>query len=724
MIVQVIFRLENHSPGHRQTIPTIRRYSPMSQARGNTSSRSPQKRMKASVTSLLRNWLKLFAPAAFALSLLPPLSAQSQPSPQAALTDMSLEDLMNIKVTSVSRKEQKLSKTAAAVYVIEEEDIRRSGATNIPDLLRMAPGVDVAQVDANTWAISIRGFNDRLANEVLVLIDGRTVYTPTTSGVFWDELDVPLVDIDRIEITRGPGGTVWGANAVNGVISIITKSAEATQGAAISAGGGSQGKAQSLAQYGGQIGQTGTYRVFGDYSNQGNLTASNGQSAAADGWHMMHGGFRSDWQISPADSMTVQGEFLQANEGQTINVVFASQLPLQETFNDSVAFDSGNLLARWNHKLANGSETSLQVYLDRYNRYDLGGHEALNTLDIDFQHHLRLGSRHDIVWGAGYRAMADNHTAGYGKEYFPASLTNSLFSTFIQDEIALSETLWLTLGSKFEHIPYTRFQYEPSAKLLWQPTQNQAVWVSASRAIVQTSREDVSLHVDEYTFATPGGGFGVAEVMGDPSAKAEQLYDFEVGYRVQASRHFSLDTATFSSYYRDLLTAVPGTPFLASGPGTSYVVLPLLFENVARAHTYGAEAAGTWTATQRWKITPSVSAIHLSTSDNAGGTNVPEDADNTPQFQAQIRSAFRLTRNLDWDVALWHIGRLRDGGDGPVPAYNRVDSMFAWRVGMYTEFSVVGQNLLTPLHAEFHNAYEVRRTLVERSVFGKVIWRF
>jgi iron complex outermembrane receptor protein len=631
---------------------------------------------------------------------------------------------MNIEVTSVSRKEEKLSKTAAAVYVINQDDIRRSGATNIPDLLRMAPGVDVAQIDANAWAISIRGFNNRLANDVLVLIDGRTVYTPTTSGVFWDELDVPLIDIDRIEITRGPGGTVWGANAVNGVINIITKNAADTQGAVVSGGGGSQGAAQGLAQYGGGIGQIGTYRVFGGYSNQGNLTASDGRSAAADGWDMFNGGFRSDWRLSPADSMTVQGDFLQTSEGQTISVVFANQLPLQRTFNDAVKFDSGNLLARWNHKLANGSDTALQVYFDRYNRDDLGVHEALNTLDLDFQQHLKPGTRHDIVWGAGYRLMADNHTDGYGKAYVPLSLTNSLFSTFIQDEIALSHSLWLTLGSKFEHVPYSGFEYEPSAKFLWQPTHRQAIWVSASRAIVQPSREDVSLRVDQYTFPTPGGGFGVAEVIGNPNTRAEQLFDFEAGYRVQLKRRFSLDLATFSSYYRDLLTAVPEAPFPNSGPGSSYLIFPFVFENIARAHTYGAEAAGTWTVTRRWRITPSLSAIHLATSNNADGTNVPEDADNTPQLQAQIRSSFDLSKNLEWDLSAWHIGRLRDGGDGAVPAYNRLDTRFAWRLGEFTEFSVVGQNLLTPLHAEFHNAYEVRRTLVERSAFGRITWRF
>jgi len=668
--------------------------------------------------------LKLIAHAAFALSLLPVLSAQPQSSPPPDLADASLEDLMNIEVTSVSRKEQKLSNTAAAVYVINQETIRRSGATNIPDLLRMVPGVDVAQIDANTWAISIRGFNDRYANKVLVLVDGRTVYTPTTSGVYWDQLDVPLEDIERVEVTRGPGGTVWGANAVNGVINIITKSAKATQGALVSTGGGSQGAARGLAQYGGEIGQSGTFRVFGDYLNQGNLTASDGYSPAADGWHMLHGGFRSDWTLSPSDSLTVQGDLLETGEGQTINVVFANQLPLEETFNDAVAVGSGNLLARWNHTLAGGSNTSLQVYFDREDRHDEGVHEGLNTLDVDFQHHLRLGSRHDIVWGAGYRVTADNHADGYGKAYVPLSRTNNLYSAFVQDEIALTDTLRFTLGSKFEHNAYTGFAYEPSAKLLWQPAPRQTVWVSASRAIVQTSREEADLIVDEYTLPAQGGGFGVAQVLGNPDAKAEILYDFETGYRVQVNKGFSLDIAAFSSYYHDLADVLPGDPFFTQDEGPPHWILPLVFQYVARAHTYGAEADVDWKVSRRWRISPGLSAIHLTSSNNEGGLEVPEDEDNTPEFQAQVRSSLDLAKNIDWDAAIYHVGRLRDGGDGAVPAFNRVDSRLAWRVGKSTELSVVGQNLLTPLHAEFHNAFEVRRTLVERSVFGKITWRF
>jgi iron complex outermembrane receptor protein len=504
------------------------------------------------------------------------------------------------------------------------------------------------------------------------------------------------------------------------VINIITKSADATQGGAVSAGGGSQGTARGLAQYGGKIGQSGTYWVFGDYSNQGNLPASEGTSAAADGWHMSHGGFRSDWKLSPSDSLTVQGDFIQTSEGQTITAVFAGQLPLEKTFNDVIDTDSGNVLARWGHKPANGSETSLQVYFDRYNCLDLGAHEALDNLDVDFQGHLTLGDRHDIVWGAGYRLTGDSEAAGYDRTYVPLSRTTNLFSTFIQDEIGLGRSVWFTLGSKFEHNAYTGFEYEPGAKLLWQPTPLQTIWLSAARAVVQTSRLEANLLVDLAVFPIPGGGFGVAQVQGNPNSEARQLYDYEAGYRVEVNKQFSLDVATFSSSCRNMAGAVAGAVNFTTDEGPPRAVLPLVFQYGASAQTWGAEAFGTWTVTRRWKISPSLSAIHP-TADNV---YLVEDEDSTPQLQAQIRSSLDLTSRLDWDVAVWHIGRLRDGGDGAVPAYNRVDTRLAWRVGEFTELSVVGQNLLTPRHAEFHNEYEVQRTLVERSAFGKIAWHF
>ena len=281
----------------------------------------------------------------------PGLAQNSTPSD---LTQVSLEDLMNMQVTSVSKKGQNLKKTGAAVFVINQEDIRRSGVTNIPDLLRMAPGVDVARIDANTWAISIRGFNYRYSSRVLVLIDGRTVYTPTFSGVFWDEQDVPLEDIDRIEVIRGPGGTVWGANAVNGVINIITKSSKDTQGGLVTAGTGSEQSADGLFQYGGKAGQKGHYRVFGRYFNVEN-SARAGGGPAADGWHGSHGGFRSDWNPSDRDAVTVQGDLFGTSEGQTVTTLFSNQLPDFRTLNDKVTVGSGNVLGRWNHTFSNGS---------------------------------------------------------------------------------------------------------------------------------------------------------------------------------------------------------------------------------------------------------------------------------------------------------------------------------------------------------------------------------
>jgi iron complex outermembrane recepter protein len=653
------------------------------------------------------------------------MAIRAQNPPATNLTDISLEDLMNVQVTSVSKKEQKLSQTGAAVYVITQEDIRRSGATNIPDLLRQAPGVEVAQIDANTYAISIRGFNDRLADKVLVMIDGRTVYTPTTSGVYWDQQDVPLEDIDRIEVIRGPGGTVWGANAVNGVINIITKSAKDIKGGLVRTDGGSQGAAGGLVQYGGEIGQSGAYRAFENYSNTGNLTLPDGQGGA-DGWHMFHSGFRSDWTLSPNDTMTVQGDFMQTSEGQTISVVFANALPLMRTFNDAIATGAGNFLGRWNHTLSNGSTMSLQVYYDRYTRLDEGVHEGLNTFDFDFQHHLRIGSRNDVVWGLGYRSTSDSHTAGYGKTYAPLSQANSLFSVFAQDQIRLAESLSLTVGSKLEHQPYTGFQFEPSAQLVWTPTDRQTVWISASQAVKEVSREEEALQIEPYTFALPGGGFGVAQYNGNTKAQAERFRDFEIGYRTQPVKQFSVDVTAFGGLYHNLETLDPGTPYFTTDQGTPHVVLPFFFGNTAGAHTYGAEVFANWNVTSRWRISAGDSAIHLNVILDPGSqdTDEPERADNTPENQIQVRSQVNLTRNLEWDSAAYYVGHLRDGGNGPVPAYTRVDTRLGWRMGRHIELSLAGQNLLAPRHAEFHDAYEVNNTLVQRSVLGKITLRF
>jgi iron complex outermembrane receptor protein len=645
------------------------------------------------------------------------------------LAQTSLEDLMNIEVTSVSKKEQKLSQVGAAVFVITQEDIRRSGSTNIPDLLRMVPGIHVAQIDANIWAISIRGFTDRYGDKVLVLIDGRSVYSPLTSGVNWDQQDVPLEDIDRIEVIRGPGGTVWGANAVNGVINIITKSAEATRGGLVMASAGSQESLQGLLQYGGTMGQKGAYRVFGSYGNVGNLPSPSGETVA-DGWHKFHSGFRSDWDLSPRDSLTVQGDLFQSREGQTLDTLFSKDLPREAIIDDTITVSAGNILGRWNHILANGSDTTFQVYYDGYHRVDRGLSEMRNTLDFDFHHHLTVGSRQEIVWGLGYRTTSDNTTPGYAATYTPAGRRDSLFSAFLQDDIRLTNSLSLTLGSKFEHNSYTGFEYEPSAQLVWNLNNRQAFWASASRAIRQPSRADFDLNVYVATFPA-GTGVGVVELLGNPRRKAERLNDFELGYRAQISKQLSLDVAAFSSYYYGLQTQEPLQPIYDTTrfPGAQpslRVVVPLLFDDRAHAHNYGAEIFASWSITRRWQLSPGYSYLqmHVAGDPTSQDSSAGAIAYESPKHQFQFHSLLNLTRRVEWDTALYHVGQLVDTGNGPTPSYLRLDTRIGWRVGESLEFSVTGQNLQWSAHAEYHDAFAVLHSLAQRSVIGKVTFRF
>jgi len=420
------------------------------------------------------------------------LAASAWAQQPADLTKVDIEDLMNVKVTSVSKKEQQLSRTAAAVFVIDQEDIRRSGATSVPDLLRMAPGVDVEQIDANSWAISIRGFNSRYSNKVLVLIDGRSVYSPSFSGVYWEKIDMPVEDIDRIEVIRGPGGTVWGANAVNGVISIFTKSSKDTHGGLISAAGGSQTHALGLAEYSGPVGSNGTYRAFGQAFAVGNA-AMPGGSPANDSWSRVHGGFRSDWDLSDRDSLMVEGDIsaTDANQSRSNNIIAT---PFDSVNKEEIDETAGDLLARWNHSLADGSQTSLQAYYDTYRRPDVGIPEVVRAFDLDFQDHMAAGDRQDIVWGLGYRASSSALSPGYSVEFTPPSQASQLFSAFVQDEIRVANSLWFTIGGKLEHNIYTGFETEPSIRLLWNvPGSRHTIWAAASKAVRQPSREDADI---------------------------------------------------------------------------------------------------------------------------------------------------------------------------------------------------------------------------------------
>jgi iron complex outermembrane recepter protein len=654
-----------------------------------------------------------------ALWLVRPLLAQD-PKP-VDLTQASLEDLMNIQVTTVSKKEQTLRTAGAAVFVITQEDIRRSGATNIPDLLRMVPGVNVAQMSASTWAISIRGFNDSFADKVLVLIDGRSVYNPITSGVSWDQQDMPLEDIERIEVIRGPGGTVWGANAMNGVINIITKNTKNTQGGLVSAGGGSQTVAEGLAQYGGAIGSTGMYRVFAKSFDIDASTLPGGGSAQ-DGWQSVHGGFRSDWILSPRDTLTVQGDLQEGREGQNLTTVMANQLPLELTFTDRFNTSEGNVLARWNHTLANGSEMSLQIYDDHSSTFSLGSRDRQNTVDLDFHHHLKLGSRQDIVWGLGSRVSNLYLGPGYAIAYLPPNRTDVLLSTFFQDQVKITGSLSLTFGSKFEHNDYTGFQFEPSAQLVWSPTARQSVWLSAARAIRQPDAVDASIRDEAAIFPTGPGSFGVVSVAGNPSQRTERLNDFEAGYRVQVTARVSVDAAAYLDFYHDLRTAEELQPYFVAGPGAPYLVLPVIFGSIGNAHSYGGELSLDWKPANRWRISAGYSLLHMVFSQDTANvdTEVGDLGSGTPQQQFQARSALNLPHHFEWDSSLAYVGRLPAG----IPAYTRVDTRFGWKINEHLDLSAVGQNLLSPRHAEFPDDVGLNHMLISRSAFVKFTFRF
>ncbi len=650
-------------------------------------------------------------------------TSPAQSPPARDLTQFSLEDLMNVRVTSVSKKEQKLAKTGAAIYVINQEDIRRSGATSIPDLLRMVPGVDVAQIDSNQWNISIRGFA-AAANKVLVLIDGRSVYVNTFSGVFWDVIDVPLEDIERIEVIRGPGGTVWGANAVNGVINIITKHSRDTKGGLVTAGAGSKETAAGLAQYGGDIGSQGTYRAFGQYANVDNSTFSGGQPAA-DGWHEWHAGFRSDWSLSSRDTLMVSGDLLTSAAGGTMTATFPDAPPRQAEVNRRLTNISGNVLGRWDHTLANGSDTSLQFY---YNGLQRDGEAGVNlsnsSADVEFKHHLAAGGRNDIVWGLDYRVTSDDvrPVASYAFRINPPHRTDNLFGAFMQDEIRLSSSVFLTLGAKFEHNAYTGFEYEPSAQLVWTATDRHTFWASAARAIRQPARTDFGAQANVGTVPLPGGGVALATLSGNPDLQAENLYDYEAGYRAQIHPRLSLDFTGFLSYYRQLETTEPQTPYFAADPG--YLVVPLVFGNLARARDYGVELFATWDVTGRWKISPGYSLLRMTVKRDASSQDsaIEQIPGDSPQHQFQIRSLLNLRRNVEWDSSLMYVSALSHLA---IPSYVRLDSRLGWRLGEFIEISLVGQNLLTPRHLEFFDASgTILHTEVERSIFGKITWRF
>ncbi len=527
-----------------------------------------------------------FTPVLLAMLLLPLPAAADLETGETDLGSLSIEDLMELEVTSVSKHAQPLSEAAAAVYVLTGEEIRRSGMTTIPEALRMVPGLAVARIDASRWSVTARGFSSQFANKLLVLIDGRSVYTPLFSGVFWDVQDVMMEDIDRIEVVRGPGGTLWGANAVNGVINIITKRADETQGLLTSAGMGSQEEGFGSVRYGMAVGEDIHIRSYVKYFKRDDFDSSSGGSAN-DRWDMVRGGFRMDWDVTPDDLVTFQGDYY---DGETHSTLL-SGAP------DSDDLSGGNILTRWSHSFSEVSDMSAQLYFDRTERKLSLIEDTLNTLDLEFQHRFQMSAIHDVVWGAGYRLSVDEieNTAAVG--FSPEDRTDNLASAFVQNEFRfLEDSLHLILGSKFEYNEYTDFEFQPNLRVLWQPDTSQSVWGAVSRAVRTPSRAD-----DGVSFFSTSPVPGVFNTFsGNDDFESEDLLAFEIGYRAQPVERFSIDATAYFNLYDDLRsTEILGPPAPLPSPPfpLGSVVVPLGLDNKVDAEAYGIEVSANWSVT-------------------------------------------------------------------------------------------------------------------------------
>jgi iron complex outermembrane receptor protein len=588
----------------------------------------------------------------------------------------------------------------------------------------MVPGLDVAQIDTGKWAISARGFNGQYSNKLLVLIDGRTAYSPIFAGVFWDSQNIPLVSIERIEVIRGPGAAVWGSNAVNGVINIITLSAEDTQGGFISAGEGNAGTGPATIRYGGKVRNLGAYRVSAEGFHYSALPTFSGHDGQDD-LNLVHGRFRVDTTLSAKDSLTTEGEGYHGNAGEIAFFPVSLLPPENATAALRDRYSGWNLLSRWKRTISPGSTTSLQVYFDHTTRSDSTYNISQNIFDIDFQHHIVWGARQDIVWGLGYRASSDEISPTLRISATPQTHLTQLFSSFAQDEIAiLPDRVHLTLSARFEHNDYTGCDLQPSARVVWTPDSKNSVWGAVSGADRTPARSDTDFRVNFEALPGPGNMPILVSLFGNPSQKNEQLTAFETGYRTTLTSRLSLDSTFFYNRYRDLESVEPGAMRVETNPAPIHLLMPESFGNSLFGETHGIETFANWKVTRSWTLNPGYTffAIHLHEFAGSQDGSIAGTQGGTPDHQAQLHSSLGLPWNLQWNASAYFVNRLPAQA---IPSYTRFDTGLNWRVGESVSLSVVGQNLLKDLHPEYNGPIStVQPGLMRRAAYAKITWSF
>jgi iron complex outermembrane receptor protein len=642
--------------------------------------------------------------------------ARAVPAPADFLKQLSLEELMNVRVTTASRTSEPLFAAPVAAYVITRDEILRSGVRSLPEALRLAPGVEVAREGTHGWSITIRGFNSDLSNKLLVLIDGRSVYSPLFAGVFWDAQNYLLEDVDRIEVVAGPGGTLWGANAVNGVINVITRPASASSDRFVRGGGGNE-QLFADARFAGSPAQDWDGRAYLQYFERDPSRPSDG-TPGYDDWDGYQAGFRTDRESGP-DSYTIQGDAYGGRIGAFYNRDFTLGTLPGEPVQQRTDTDGQNLLGRWTRRGDRDSEMSLQAYLDRTNREIPQTYsEQRVTADLDFQHYFPAGSRHTLVWGAGLRYSEDSLDNSSFAAFTPRSRGDWTASAFIQDKIRLGERAYLTAGTKLEHNDYTGFEVQPNLRLALPLSERQTAWAAVSRAVRIPSRLDTDLSLTA-PFSVPGLPLPLfVRVDGTDDFDSEEVWAYEAGWRMRFESRMSLDLAVFHNDYRDLMSQSSGAPFVVPGPPT-YLVIPVTIVNGKDADSHGGTVVATWQPGDAWRLQFDYTYTDLDVRPQPGiddpGARVVEG--NTPRHQAALRAFIDVGPSLRLYGGLRYVDELPSQG---VPEHVSFDTSLQWQPNEHLKVTLAGYDLLDPLHPEFDGG----AILIERRWYAGLTWHY
>ncbi len=646
---------------------------------------------------------------------------------------LSLDELLDLEVTSATKVPEKATDTPAAIYVITQEDLRRNSIQTIPEALRMVPGMHVYQIDANKWAVSARGFSSRFANKMLVMIDGRTVYSPLFSGVYWDVQDVMLEDIDRIEVIRGPGGTLWGANAVNGVINIISKDSADTQGGLVALQGETEQSGEVSTRYGGWLNDKTSYRLYGKYFNRGHFEFPSGADAADD-YHSGRGGFRMDMNVSSSNKVTFQGDLYDGKSGEAVK--FFTPIPPFENISTSDAnVSGGNLLARWTRTFSKKSEVIFQAYYDHNDREEFFGSETVDTADIDFQHRFSIIDRLEILWGLGYRHTRSNMV---GKETIhgiasfsvdPQVRGDDLYSGFLQGRIPFfNKKGEFTLGTKLEHNDYSGFEWQPSARVMYHLNADHSLWAAVSRTVRTPSRTEHDADISGGGTILPeeqGGFLSFVRILGNREIESETIASYEAGYRGRLGENIFLDFTVYYNEYKDLVAGDQiAPPQVEQSLSGVTVVFPFLLNNAMDGETYGAEMSCGWSITDWWRLTGGLTWFEFNSLNvgNSQESRMGFREDENADYFVSLVSYMDLPENFEINTTLYSVDALK-GLD--IDSRVRLDLNVGWHPTESLTVMLGARNLFNDDNQEFSDTMDgIQASNIPQTFYTKISFTF